>query len=58
MAGGGGVPPVEGGRSKVKCHVTRSKVKWCPLEDMSRTSVAIWWIYHALVAPPGGQVTN
>ena len=38
----GGIPPV-------KCR---------PLADKSCTSGAIWRIDHALVAPPGGQVTN
>ena len=39
----GGIPPA---------------VKWRPLADMACSSGAIWRIYHALVAPPGGQVTN
>ena len=33
-------------------------VKWRPLADKSCTNGAIWRTYHALVAPPGGQVTN
>ena len=41
-AGGGGIPPV-------KCR---------HLADRSCTSGAIRWIDHALVAPPGGPVTN
>ena len=39
----GGIPP---------------SVKWRPLADKSCSSMAIWRIDHALVAPPGGKVTN
>ena len=39
----GGIPPA---------------VKWRPLADKSYSSGAIWRVDHALVAPPGGQVTN
>ena len=42
LARRGGIPPV----------------KWRHLADRSCTSVAIRRIEHALVAPPGGQVTN